>query len=90
MKKSATLVKSLPSYLDGSLYQLSEPIFYIDQWRQKLKTTWINIKTEDGFTEAFAADVNGHFLSQIPIVKSRMKGKKHQECLERLGFKMIN
>lgn len=89
MKKSATLVKSLPSYLDGSLYQLSEPIFYVDQWRRKLKTTWINIKTEDGFTEAFASDVNGCFLSQHPITKSRVKGKKHKECLGRLGFNII-
>ncbi len=89
MKSSAILVRSLPSYLDGALYQLSEPIFYVDQWRRKLKTTWINIKTEDGFTEAFAADVNGRFLSQNPITKSRVKGKKHKECLSRLGFKMI-
>lgn len=86
--KTASFVKFLPSYLNGSLYQLSHEISYVDAYRQKQKTYWLSLSTQGGFTEAYAANLNGHFMCSSPLVKSR-SGEKHEGCLERLGFKLI-
>ena len=88
--KTATFVKFLPSYLNGSLYQLSHPVHYVDEYRHREKATFLNVKTENGFTEAFPANLNGHFACTLPLMKARIEGKNHEECLKRLGYHIIN
>jgi hypothetical protein len=87
--KTATFVRFLPSFRDGSLYQLSHPITYCDEYKQRLTCTLANVVIEGEATQAYPANLNGHFMSWIALPRSRIKGKNHKKCLEKLGFKVV-